>query len=80
MRLRPFLGGETREPEGEVDVCVAAAGVIPVEEKSTAVAEAEVVAPHVEVHEVIAVELDASRRVDQDRERRIEPRARREAE
>src|SRR5580658_8300806 len=48
------LGGQAGQPEGHVELGVAHGGKVPVEEDGTAGAEAEVVAAHVAMDEIVA--------------------------
>ncbi len=52
FRQRAALGGEARQPGGDVEERITARDVVPVDEERQIVAEAEVVAPHVEMKQL----------------------------
>src|SRR5581483_5122507 len=72
-RRRAAFEGEARKPERDVELAVADPRKVPVEEESVAAAQAEVVAPHVEVEQLRAVESRVLARLHESRECFIEP-------
>src|SRR5262249_27488657 len=77
---RPAFEAQAREPEREIEGRIADARVVPGDEYRAAAPDAEVVAPHVAVQELVALERGRRLRLDEHRERLVEPGARGEAE
>src|SRR5918996_3052889 len=74
LRWRTALGVEARQPRGDVEPPVAHARPVPIDESGTTVeAEADVVAPHVEVQELATVERRRLGRTSQRRQRVGQP-------
>src|SRR5712691_285731 len=64
-RRRATFQGETRKPKCDVEVPVSDTRKVPVEEKSVPAAQAEVVAPHVEVEQFRSVKLGVLARLQE---------------